>query len=563
MAAESESQPHRRLTFLSAILVGFALILVGQLVRWQVLQRDKLIQIGPENGQGIAIRPRRGTIQDHNGHILALDIFEYEVSATPNVIEDPWEVASKLAPILGRSPQQIYQQISDREATYVQLARRTPWPAGEAIKSLGLSGITLDPKPKRFYPEGELAAQVISFVNEEREAYSGVEGYYDGPLKGLHGVWDGASTIDIFRFAPIRDGCDFILTIDRAIQYMVERELDGAISRCGAKGGTIIVMDPRSGDILAMASRPSCDLNQYGTKSLALFLNPAVSSQYEPGSVFKIVTIAAGLDAGAVTPQSTFQDKGVMEVRGCIIQNQDRHPHGQVTAVDVLAHSLNVEAARVSTTLGPERFYEYVRRFGFGQVTGVDLDGETPGMLRLPGDGEWSECDLATNSFGQGIAVTPLQMITAVSAVANGGLLMRPHVVEQIIDRGTVTQIQPTVLRRVIAEQTAHDLTTMLVEAVEEGMRPAMVKGYKIAGKTGTAQIPNLDSGGYLEDRYIASFVGYAPAGNPRFVVLVKIDEPKDPYGGLEVAAPVFSSVAQKLFIHLGIPPTETTSVEG
>jgi len=429
----AESQPYRRLTFLSAALIGCALVLVGQLARWQVLQRDRLIQVETKSGQGTAIYPRRGTIRDRNGYILALDIFEYEVSAAPNVIEDPWEVASKLAPILGRSPQQIYQQISNKEATYVQLARRIPWPAGEAIKSLNLSGITLDPKPKRFYPEGELAAQLISFVNEERKAYSGVEGYYDGLLKGLQGFWEGVSTIDFFRFAPTRDGCDLVLTVDRAIQYMVERELEEAISRCGAKRGTIIVMDPRSGGILAMASRPSSDLNQYGVKPLALFLNPAVSGQYEPGSVFKIVTMAAGLDAGVITPQSTFQDKGVMEVRGCTIQNPDRHSHGQVTVVDVLAHSLNVEAARVSTTLGPERFYEYVRRFGFGQVTGVDLDDEIPGMLRLPGDGEWSECDLATNSFGQGIAVTPLQMITAVSAVANGGLLMKPHVVEQII----------------------------------------------------------------------------------------------------------------------------------
>jgi len=556
--AESASQPHGRLAFLSTILIGCVLILVGQLVRWQVLQRGRLVQAEAEGSQETAIQPRRGTIRDRNGHILALDIFEYEVSAAPKVIADPWEVASKLAPILGSPPQQIYRQISDREATYVQLARRIPWSAGEAIRSLGLSGITLDPRPKRFYPEGELAAQVISFVNEEREAYSGVEGYYDGLLKGLHGSWEGASTIDLSRFTTIRDGCDLVLTIDRTIQYVVERELEDAISRWGAKGGTIIVMDPRSGGILAMASHPSCDLNQYGMKSLALFLNPAVSSQYEPGSVFKIVTMAAGLDAGVITPQSTFQDKGAMGVKGCTIQNPGGHPYGQVTVADVLAHSLNVEAARVSTILGPERFYEYVRRFGFGQATGVDLAGEIPGMLRLPGDGEWSECDLATNSFGQGVAVTPLQMITAVSAVANGGLLMKPHVVEQIIDRGTVTPIQPTVLHRVIAERTAHDLTAMLVEAVEEGMRPAMVKGYKIAGKTGTAQIPDLDSGGYLKDRFIASFVGYAPADNPRFVVLVKINEPKDPsYGGLEVAAPVFSSVARKLFIHLGIPPTE------
>jgi len=310
-----------------------------------------------------------------------------------------------------------------------------------------------------------------------------------------------------------------------------------------------------------MASYPSYDPDHFADTPAELFVNPSVSAHYEPGSVFKIITMAAGLDAGVITPQSTFYDSGSVEVGGRVIMNWDRQGHGLVTMTDVLAQSLNVGAAYVSTTLGRERFYTYVRRFGFGRIMEVDLASEGPGGLRLPGDGEWHESDLGTNSFGQGLAVTPLQMITAVAAVANDGLMMKPHVVDKIVDGQHVTPVQSVAVRRVIAPQTAEQLTWMLVEAVQKETDLAAVPGYKIAGKTGTAQVPI--PGGYHPYWTIASFIGYAPPEAPAFIVLVKIDKPTvDPWGS-KVAAPVFKAVAEQLFILLGIPPDETRGAGG
>jgi cell division protein FtsI/penicillin-binding protein 2 len=342
---------------------------------------------------------------------------------------------------------------------------------------------------------------------------------------------------------------------------MVEEELEKAIVRYGAESGTIIVMEPQTGSILAMASYPSYDPDRFADTPAELFVNPSVSAHYEPGSVFKIITMAAGLDAGIVAPQSTFYDSGSIEVGGRTIMNWDRQGHGLVTMTGVLAQSLNVGAAYVSTTLGRERFYTYVRRFGFGRITEVDLASEGPGRLRLPGDGEWHESDLGTNSFGQGLAVTPLQMITAVAAVANDGLMMKPHVVQKIVDGQHVTPIQPVAVRRVISLQTAEQLTWMLVEAVQKETDLAAVPGYKIAGKTGTAQVPI--PGGYHPSWTIASFIGYAPPEDPAFIVLVKIDKPIVEPWGSKVAAPVFKAVAEQLFVLLGIPPDEARTIGG
>jgi len=292
-----------------------------------------------------------------------------------------------------------------------------------------------------------------------------------------------------------------------------------------------------------------------------LFVNPSVSAHYEPGSVFKIITMAAGLDAGVITSRSTFYDSGSIEVGGRTIMNWDRQGHGLVNMTDVLGQSLNVGAAYVSTTLGRERFYIYTRRFGFGRITEVDLDSEGPGRVRLPGDGEWHESDLGTNSFGQGLAVTPLQMIAAVAAVANDGLMMKPQVVEKIVDGQHVTTIQPVAMRRVISPQTAKQLTWMLVEAVQKETDLAAVPGHKIAGKTGTAQVPI--PGGYHPNWTIASFIGYAPPEAPAFIVLVKIDKPAVEPWGSKVAAPVFKAVAEQLFILLGVPPDEARVTGG
>jgi cell division protein FtsI/penicillin-binding protein 2 len=355
------------------------------------------------------------------------------------------------------------------------------------------------------------------------------------------------------QLALPQDGTHLVLTLDRNIQYLVEQELAKAVHDYQADSGTIIVMDPKTGAILAMASYPSYDPNRFYEVPMELYVNPAVSHQYEPGSVFKVLTMAAGLDAGVITPDSTFYDSGAIEVGGVIIHNPDRRAHGLVTMTDILAYSLNVGITYVSTSLGEERFYDYLKSFGCGEHTGIDLDGEVAGTVKEPGSKDWYKSELATNAFGQGVAVTPLQMITAVAAVANRGSLMKPYIVERIVYDQDVVVTQPTVVRRVISAQTAEQLTDMLVEAVERGTELAIVPGYDIAGKTGTAQIPV--GNGYDPQLTIASFVGYAPADDPRFITLVKIDKPRlDPWGA-EVAAPIFRAIAERLFVLLDIPP--------
>lgn len=573
-AEEPEGKPLRRITFLSAVLFAFMLINVGQLFRWQVLEYDYLLSLAKaEHDWYMEIAPLRGTIRDRNGHILALDIFEFEITAAPPMIANPEELADRLAPLLDRPRDEILELLKSGQP-YVRLARRVPQQAGEIIESWGLRGIRVEPRPKRVYAEDNLAAHVLGFVNETNNGYYGVEGYYNQVLKGQAGEGQGERDpagnyipIGFHRLAPPQDGRDVVLTIDRNIQHMVEGELASAIARYGAESGTIIVMEPKTGSILAMASYPSYDPNRFADMPVELFVNPSVSAHYEPGSVFKIISMAAGLDAGVITPQSTFYDSGSVEVGGRTIMNWDRRGHGLVTMTDVLAQSLNVGAAYVSTTLGRERFYTYVRRFGFGRITEVDLASEGPGRLRLPGDGEWHESDLGTNSFGQGLAVTPLQMISAVAAVANDGLMMKPHVVGTIVDesaqqgRQRVTTIQPIAMRRVIFPQTAQQLTWMLVEAVQKETDLAAVPGYKIAGKTGTAQVPI--PGGYHSSWTIASFIGYAPPEDPAFIVLVKIDKPAVEPWGSTVAAPVFKAVAEQLFVLLGIPPDEARVTGG
>ena len=567
-AEEPEGKPLRRITFLSAVLFAFMLINVGQLFRWQVLEYDHLAGMArAEHDSYTEITPLRGTIRDHNGHILAMDVFEFEVSAAPPMITHPEELADRLAPLLGQPRSQILDLLKS-DQPYVRLARRVPQEVGETIGSWGLSGIQVEPRPKRMCPENSLAAHVLGFVNETNNGYYGVEGYYNQILKGQAGEGRGERDpagnyipIGSYQMAPPQNGQDLVLTIDRTIQYMVERELEKAIARYGAESGTIIVMEPKTGSILAMASYPAYDPNHFADTPPERFVNPSVSAHYEPGSVFKIITMAAGLDTGVITPQSTFYDSGSMEVGGRTIMNWDRRGHGLVTMTDVLAQSLNVGAAYVSTILGSERFYTYVRRFGFGRITEVDLASEGPGRLRLPGDGEWHESDLGTNSFGQGLAVTPLQMVTAVAAVANDGLMMKPHVVEKIVDGQHVTPIQPVAVRRVISPQMAEQLTWMLTEAVQKETDLAAVPGYRIAGKTGTAQVPV--PGGYHPYWTIASFIGYAPPEDPAFIVLVKIDKPTAEPWGSRVAAPVFKAVAEQLFTLLGIPPDKARGVGG
>lgn len=557
---EADEKPRRRLFFLSAVVIGIVLVLVGQLFRWQIVEHERFqAMAAAEHQRARILVPQRGTIVDRNGRPLAMNVITYDVSAAPNLISDPYLAADRLWPLLGRSRDELINLLT-QDVPYVLLARGVPMVVGETIMGWGFSGITVEPSPHRFYPEGSLAAHALGFVNAAGQGFYGVEGFYNDLLEGEEGVlhgerdpWGEIIPIGESQWQPPREGRSLVLTLDRTIQFMVEQELAAAVERYQAQSGTIIVMDPNTGAILATASYPTYNPNTfYEVEDEHLFTDPASGDHYEPGSVFKIITLAAGLDTGIITPDTPFFDSGSIEVGGRVIQNWDRRGHGNVTMTDVLVLSLNTGAAHVSTSLGAERFYAYVRRFGFGLKTEVELAGEVPGTVRVPGDPNWHESDLGTNAFGQGLAVTPLQMIAAVSAVANHGLLPRPYMVAQIIDQERVIATRPY-LRQAISPQTAEELTEMMVAVVERGARLAAVPGYRIAGKTGTSQMPI--PGGYDPNSTIASFVGFAPADDPQFIVLVKIVKPTTSPWGAEVAAPVFKRIAEQLFLMMGVPP--------
>jgi cell division protein FtsI/penicillin-binding protein 2 len=320
-------------------------------------------------------------------------------------------------------------------------------------------------------------------------------------------------------------------------------------------------MDPTTGAILAAASYPTYDPNDFGHADQQALADPVVSNMWEPGSIFKIITWAGGLDSGTIRPGTTFYDAGALEVGGRVIRNWDRRGRGLVTMTDGLEQSLNTVAAFISTSMGKERFYMYLRRFGFGTLSNVDLASEGPGMMKLPGDSDWFPSELGTNAFGQGIAVTSMQMITAVSAVANHGTLMKPHIVRKFIipDPGSqdaqIVEVEPMVVRSAISPETAETLTDMLVEVVQKEAVKAQVPGYRIAGKTGTAQVPTPY--GYHPTETIASFIGFAPADDPRFIVLVKLEKPTASPWGNHTAAPTFRAIAERLFTYMQIPPDE------
>jgi cell division protein FtsI/penicillin-binding protein 2 len=408
----------------------------------------------------------------------------------------------------------------------------------------------------------------LGIVNDTGYGFYGVEGYYNQLLHGNKGTLQVEQS-PVGKELPklplaetlAQPGTSLILTVDRNIQYIAEQELRRSLDEFGAEGGTVVIVQPQTGAILAAVSSPSFDPNDFVNEDPDLLADPSVSKMWEPGSIFKIVTWAAGLDSATINPNTTFYDEGALEVGGRVIQNWDRKGHGLVTMTDGLVQSLNTVAAFVSTSMGKDRFYAYLRRFGFGTLTSVDLSSEGPGMVKLPGDSNWFPSELGTNSFGQGIAVTPMQMIVAVSAVANRGTMVKPHIVQQFVARDPESgqlepvAVEPMIVRRAISQETAETLTGMLVEVVEQNATRAQVSGYRIAGKTGTAQIPTPY--GYHPSDTIASFVGFAPADDPQFIVLVKLDRPRASPWGSQTAAPTFRAIAERLFAYMQIPPDD------
>ncbi|GAB4403666.1 MAG: stage V sporulation protein D [Anaerolineales bacterium] len=553
MDRSPEEITRQRWIILIVLFGTCAIFLMLSLIVGQFVHADRPSQDAATAG---TIQLPRGALADRNGFLLAFDVFQYDVEASPANLnsEKRDKLADELAPILNK-PRDEIRALLETDESYVTLATGLGGMVEKAIKGVSEEFrhvVKAVPHPVRYYPEGPLAAHVLGFVNAEPKGCYGVEEYYQQdlqrdavPLENLgSAVWDEIQASDT----------TLILTIDRYAQRIVEEELDAAMKQTKAVSGQVIVMIPKTGEILAMASRPAYNPAKFLEAPPEAWINPAVSEVYEPGSVFKLVTYAAALDAQTITPNELFYDPGVIEIGGRKIYNWDKVGHGTVDITEALGNSLNVVAATISQRMGKERFYTYVRRFGFGQRTEIDLAGEAPGIVKTPYDNPmYSDSDLGTNSFGQGISVTPIQMVSAVASIANGGVLMSPQVVRAKVIGGQVVELHPRAIRRTITSETARTLTALLVRVVDEYLPQAQVPGYSIAGKTGTAEIP---MGGVYDPRdYIASFAGYGPATDPQLVILVKLDRPQTVRSGGGAAAPVFQRIAARLFKYLAIPP--------
>ena len=503
----------------------------------------------------IEISPKRADILDRNAHELAMSTSVDSCFAVPSEIADPDMVATLLGRILGVSPDEIATRLASSHS-FVWIARKLPPETAARITALNLRGIYFQREDERFYPKRELAAPVLGYVDIDEHGIGGVEYQLDGRIRSKPGrmmiLADAHSRwFDSSEKTP-EAGSSVVLTIDENIQYIAEKELAAAIADTHAKAGTVVVQDPSNGEILAMASWPTFNPNAVGGSAPEARMNRAVGALYEPGSVFKIVTLSAAIDQGITTPDEVVDcQMGAIYIAGHRIR--DHHPFGLLTVSEILAHSSDVGAIKIGLRLGAPKLYDYIRAYGFGSPSGIDLPGENRGLLRRLDN--WTPISIGAVSMGQEVGVTPVQMITAVSAIANGGLLYRPHVVlalrkgsEQI----TATEPEP---RRVVRVTTAATLRAMLEGVVLRGTgKLAQLDGYTTAGKTGTAQKIDPATGRYSATQLIASFVGFAPINNPAVTVLVQLDSPVGAHEGGSVAAPAFRHIAEQVLAYRNVP---------
>lgn len=567
--------PDERLRLITVLLVAALLIILGQLVRLQVLghsqyhtEAETLVR-----RQYALPDPPWGVILDRNGDLLVGNLPVYDVGAEVTLITDTLMSAETLAPLLNLPANDLLKVLAppatdNGVAVWRPLANNVAEESATQIRELGWSWLTLTPTWERFYAEGALASHTLGFVNAEGMGY-GVQAFQLRFLQGENPSQTGPVSV---QSSPLADevvakdtlpypGTDLRLTVDRTIQAYIEGELDIAMQEYGASGGTIIVMNPRTGEILAIASRPNYEPYRYpeyaAEGEAALFLDPSASIPYEPGSVFKVITLAAALDSGLATGDWSYYDSGKVEYGGITVYNASRGAYGQQDLLGMINQSLNVGAATLSTqVMGDAVFYKYLRAFGFGQTTGVEVAGESAGLVHLPSDWNWSDSYLATNAFGQGIAVTPLQLVTAISAIANDGVMMQPHIIaERRYSDGRSVTVLPKPIAQPISAETAHAAAEIMALSVDKKADILEIPGYRIAGKSGTAQIPT--TGGYEPDAVIGSFVGFGPWPDPQVLILVKIDRPNVPTAlrwGEHTAVPVFRRVMERVFVLMSVP---------
>ena len=557
-----------RLGLARILFLFFFVVIGGRAFQLQVFQGEKLKRLGEKQHlKEWIVLPKRGAVMDRAGEPLALSLEAQSVYARPHRIQDPASISQALARILNLKLDDVKQKLAAGKP-FVWIKRQVSPQEAAQIQRLHDEGLGMFYEPNRHYPQGQLAGQVLGFVGRDSEGLEGLELRYNEYIRGE----TGSSVIErdaLGRRVMVQGveglqlpaGGDMQLTLDTSIQHLAERELETTIRKYRAKAGIAIVVEPSTGQVLALANYPSFNPNNFSKQSAQQRRNRAVTDSFEPGSTFKTILAAAALEEGVVGKDDLFYcEMGKYPYAGRVIH--DTHAYGWLPFSKILQVSSNIGFTKVAEKLKKERYFKYIEKFGFGQPTGIDLPGEVSGLLRKPES--WAAIDLATHAFGQGLSATPMQMVMAYAAIANGGFLMRPYLVQRVVGpKGEVLlENKPQLVRRVISEKTARLLASMLKEVTNEGGTGTMarIEGFEVAGKTGTAQKADLVHGGYAASKRVGSFVGFVPAEDPKLVALVLVDEPEvSVYGGV-VAAPVFSEIARGALRHLAVASREAPS---
>lgn len=528
-------------------------------------QREVLAKLFPVRGE-IFVLDKTG-----KRYPIATNEDRYLVYADTRQVKEKQLTSEKAAEILGLDLEEVRNRIFKENDPFEPLAKGVSEEKIQQVQEAGLAGIFSTREPFRYYPMGNIGSQMVGFVGEDesgkRQGRYGIESYFEKILHGTEGILRGERDVG-GRFIPIGidafkeadDGQDIILTVDRNIQYTACSKLDEAVAKHGADGGSVVVMEVKTGKILAICGAPDYDPNAYAkVEHPEVFNQPAVFAQYEPGSVFKVITMAAALDTGAVDPETTFEDTGAVTIGPDVIRNSDGKVRGMQTMTQALEESLNTGMIFAVRKTGFEKFRDYVERFGFGKRTGIELPQEAAGDISALS--KKGEIYFATASFGQGVSVTPIQLAAAIGAVANGGKLMKPYLVDHTEWHGQVRdEFSPQFVRQVMSSQSSALLSGMMVRVVENGHgKRAGVKGYYVAGKTGTAQIPRKDGRGYEQNANMGTFVGFAPVDDPRFVMVTQLNNPKDVSFAESTAAPLFGDIASFLLQYMEVKPTRET----
>lgn len=573
-----------RIKFIQWFFIGFLVAITMRLFYWQILQSDQLqAKAEGQHFTGSKIPATRGNIYFSDGSLLASSQPVFSLFANPNVLKSDQksQLATALAKIFAGLDNPDPDQAKAREREIkadlqAKLSQNLFWVLlrknlnlelkDQIQKNFNMDGLGYEAGSSRFYPEGSSSAHLLGFVGSDAKGedtgYFGLEGYYDGELRGIPGFLKNEKDalglpilMGNFFGTKSSNGKNLGLNIDRTVQYAVEQNLRAGIEKYGAKGASAVVMDPKTGAILALAAYPNYDPAGFGDYPREYYRNQVVADQYEPGSTFKVLVMAAAINEDVVKSDTKCDIcAGPIQLGGFSIKTWNNQYRPDITMKDVIIHSDNTGMVFTGRKLGLDKFYSYLENFGLGNLTNIDLQDESSPDLRSKDS--WREIDLATASFGQGIAVTPIQMVRAVSVIANGGYLMQPEVVREIKGDNSTFTIKPKIIRQVIKKETADVIKDMMVAAVDEGeARAFKPKGFKIAGKTGTAQIPV--AGHYDPNKTIASFVGFAPVDDPKFVMLVRYDQPSASIFGSETAAPTFFAIAKQLFPYFKIAPTE------